>query len=305
MAPRRTDLAMVVLGILLLTLAPGAAGAVEGDPDPRELALAIYVDRCGIEPGSPQLQYSASDWDSLVSMGREPAWILEIARVIPADCSYVSFRSAILATERDLMRPPAPPPSAVDGDFTRPIARASRSAHTQAIRLYRAQCGPLPKADGGDDQLESEYQALITLRFPNLDADDIRDNARRQPFACGAGSFREGVLRVELDRLRLRRNIGFIGGGVLIGLAAAPLIVAAGTDDCRGGLECLGEGLAKFGGLTLGIAGVIAGSALVIAGAVEQHNVARVRRMLGDAEQLPVPGRVRIRPNGVGFTLAF
>ena len=139
---RQLDLTAVVLGVLLAAVSPADAGEDDGgEDDGRAEALAIYAERCGVEPGSPRERYASSDWDALISTGREPARILEIAAAIPEPCTYVSFRSAILATELELLRPPPPPPEQEDRttDFVRSAGPFSE-IRGQALRSYRNRC---------------------------------------------------------------------------------------------------------------------------------------------------------------------
>lgn len=307
MRPRRCDLAMVLLTTLILTAATTPARAGEGDEaaetiggdTPRSTALGIYHERCGVEPGSARERYAQSDWEQLVAAGSDPARLLEVAEAIPLDCSYISFKGAILATEREILKPPPPAePARVDAaPVTRPWK--TRSPRKEALRWYGTLCGPL--TEDGSRKAEADYQELLDLRFPSFDDDDIRDNARRFHASCATESFRAGILRVELDRLRLRRNIGFIGGGLLLGVSVIPVVYSSLATPCEGGLECLGPDLDRFGGLMLGIAGIITGTILVLVGAAEQHNVERIRRLLGEAPRPDLPGQVRWTGNGVSL----
>lgn len=308
MRSRRNYLALIPLVTLALAAAapPAHAAAADQSADTidedvhQTAALGLYYERCDVEPGSARERYAKSDWEQLVASGSDPARLLEIAEAIPADCSYISFKSAILATERELLRPPPPaePGEGIDAQ-PQPKRWKPKQPRTQTLRRYRARCGPLTEAESL--KAEADYQKLLDLRFPAFDADDIRDNAGRLPGACAGESLRDGILRVEMDRFRLRRNIGFIGGGVLAGLSVFPLVHSLVVDPCEGGLECLGPNLSGFGAFVLGITGIVTGTILILVGAAEQHNVERVKRLLGEGPKPDLPGQIQWTGNGVNI----
>ncbi len=305
----RYDLALTLMVSVALAAAPLTAGAVESDEGAadidedglRSAALDVYYERCNVESGSARERYAVSDWANMVAAGSDPEHLLEVAELIPADCRYISFQSAILATERDLLRPPPEEKPPIEEARSAPSASRRRNPRNQALRIYQQQCGPLTDVDVR--RVEDDYQELIDLRFPAFDDDDIRDNARRLPASCARESFRDGILRIELDRIRLRRNIGFIGGGVLIGLSSIAVVYSSMAEPCNGGLECLGPDLDRLGGLTLGIAGLVTGTILVLAGAGEQHNVERILRLLGESSPVSPPPLVSW--NGTGVSVRF
>lgn len=75
-------------------------GAQQPQPEtsPRNEAVAYYVHRCVRGDSASAVDDAQREWDELIDEGREPSSVLEAARAIPQDCSYPSFRTAVLAS---------------------------------------------------------------------------------------------------------------------------------------------------------------------------------------------------------------
>lgn len=106
----------LALVLVAEVLCPRTCRAQEADDELREQALEIYVDRCGVEPGSARERYAASDWEYLVGAGYLPDVIHALAARLPEDCSYIAFKGAILAMEREANTPKRVPAAAPEPD---------------------------------------------------------------------------------------------------------------------------------------------------------------------------------------------
>lgn len=103
----------MTLAALAVALASVAVAAASDEDAARESALAIYEERCGVEPGSARSRFARSDWGHLRADGWSAADLRDIAEEIPEDCEYISFKMAILAVGREMDHPAAPPESRV------------------------------------------------------------------------------------------------------------------------------------------------------------------------------------------------
>ncbi len=57
----------VTLAAVAVALASVTVAAAGDEDEARESALAIYAERCGVEPGSARSRFARSDWDHLLA----------------------------------------------------------------------------------------------------------------------------------------------------------------------------------------------------------------------------------------------
>jgi hypothetical protein len=98
-----TPIAILLTTVLFYLWSAGIAAAAEGAN--RDEALGIYFERCEVEPGSTRAGIARADWDHLIGLGWTGVDLLDIASHISEDCDHISFKSAVLATGRELDHP--------------------------------------------------------------------------------------------------------------------------------------------------------------------------------------------------------
>lgn len=106
----------VALVLTTAILGPGVGRAQETDDELREQALGIYFDRCDVDPDSARERYAGSDWEHLVVAGYSPEVLHALASRLPEDCSYIAFKAAVLAMEREADTPKRVPAAAPETD---------------------------------------------------------------------------------------------------------------------------------------------------------------------------------------------
>jgi hypothetical protein len=84
----------LILSSVLLA-SPATAGG-----SPRSMALETYFERCGIDPESSHAERAHTDYEQLVDMGYRPAQILALVEEFPRECSYISFKAAVMGEKR-------------------------------------------------------------------------------------------------------------------------------------------------------------------------------------------------------------
>ncbi len=96
-------LALPVVAARAQTAGPAAdADAAQDERSCRDGALALYRDRCGVPAGTRAAAQATFEWDTLRGFGFEPGRVFELARAIPGDCPYVSFKTAIMSLDRQV-----------------------------------------------------------------------------------------------------------------------------------------------------------------------------------------------------------
>jgi hypothetical protein len=91
-------------GTVTETPPPEVEPLVDSEPSADEVALrdeaiALFCERCRIDPGTAPQTQATAHWSELVGLGYTPEQLVELARALPDGCAYASFRSALLSSD--------------------------------------------------------------------------------------------------------------------------------------------------------------------------------------------------------------
>ncbi len=299
-------------------LAEEPSAGLAAEPDS---SIDLYFERCSIEPDDKSRQRAQTDWQMLLNMGYEASHLVQTVAALPEDCSYISLKSAVLATGKK----PATGTSGGGGggslgnsldrekdEYFAAAQAASVSGLVWAggIGGYVLVSGAMGDAYIADDMFASELMPGARAARNHLFVTSALSWSRLVPHIITLDGLSKARTQQDLDRAVAAPYL--IAGGLDIGVALFSILSIvelhaldqlAGVDDfpTSGGWITRTRISCTVVAIGAGLNGVLQ----LILGFMSLDELATAHREDTTAQANRVRFHANLSPDHVGFTLRF